>query len=220
MARNERELELITAARRLFYTKGYERTSINDIINAVGVSKGAFYHYFDSKQGVLEAVVETLIDQTKALIQPIMSDPTLNAIEKFNRMVRVINDWKIEQRDEILTVLRILYTEENLRLLHHMRQRSARVIVPIFAQIITQGVEEGIFETAFVQESAELVVGISRTSGLMIIDMLLNPEGYKDRVTIAMRMSAAGQVAIERMLNAPSGSLLLIDPDDIAVWFT
>ena len=41
--------ELLAAAEKLFYTKGYENTSVQDILDAVGFSKGGFYHHFDSK---------------------------------------------------------------------------------------------------------------------------------------------------------------------------
>lgn len=47
--------ELLAAAEKLFYTKGYENTSVQDILDAVGFSKGGFYHHFDSKLAVLEA---------------------------------------------------------------------------------------------------------------------------------------------------------------------
>ena len=51
-----RRSELLVAAEKLFYTKGYEKTSIQDILDEVGFSKGGFYHHFDSKLSVLEAI--------------------------------------------------------------------------------------------------------------------------------------------------------------------
>ena len=50
--------ELLAAAEKLFYTKGYENTSVQDILDAVGFSKGGFYHHFDSKLAVLEAICQ------------------------------------------------------------------------------------------------------------------------------------------------------------------
>ena len=48
--------ELLATAERLFYTKGYEQTSVQDILTAMHFSKGGFYHHFDSKLAVLEAI--------------------------------------------------------------------------------------------------------------------------------------------------------------------
>ena len=50
--------ELLAASEKLFYTKGYENTSVQDILDAVGFSKGGFYHHFDSKLAVLEAICQ------------------------------------------------------------------------------------------------------------------------------------------------------------------
>ena len=51
-----RRNEILDAARTLVYTKGYEQMSIQDILDALKISKGAFYHYFDSKPALLEAL--------------------------------------------------------------------------------------------------------------------------------------------------------------------
>ncbi|MCG7586295.1 TetR/AcrR family transcriptional regulator, partial [Photobacterium sp. OFAV2-7] len=76
-AADERRSEFITAAQTLFYSKGYESTSVNDLINAVGVSKGAFYHYFDSKQAVLEALVDDMQLQYQAVVGDLITSPDL-----------------------------------------------------------------------------------------------------------------------------------------------
>ena len=52
----ERRDQIIEAAERLFYEKGYEQTSVQDVLDALSLSKGGFYHYFQSKIELLEAV--------------------------------------------------------------------------------------------------------------------------------------------------------------------
>ncbi len=54
-----RRNEILDVAQRLIYTKGYEQMTIQDILSDLQISKGAFYHYFDSKQALLEAIIET-----------------------------------------------------------------------------------------------------------------------------------------------------------------
>ncbi len=63
---DERRSELVAAAQQLFYTKGYERTSVSDIVKAVGVAQGTFYYYFGSKQAILGALVTELTAQHQA----------------------------------------------------------------------------------------------------------------------------------------------------------
>ena len=50
--------ELLAASEKLFYTKGYENTSVQDILDALELSKGGFYHYFVSKEAVLQEICE------------------------------------------------------------------------------------------------------------------------------------------------------------------
>ena len=55
-----RRNEILDAAQRLVYRKGYEQMTIQDILDDLHLSKGAFYHYFDSKQSLLEALIERM----------------------------------------------------------------------------------------------------------------------------------------------------------------
>ena len=71
-----RRSELIACAQQLFFTNGYEKTSVSDIIAEVGVAKGTFYYYFDSKQAILEAMIDELLDQSMAILQEIVADET------------------------------------------------------------------------------------------------------------------------------------------------
>jgi AcrR family transcriptional regulator len=113
---DERRSELIACAQKLFYLKGYESTSVRDIVDEVGVAKGTFYYYFDSKTAVLEAVVDELIAQAQAILQEIVADETLAAIPKWIQAFQVVGNWKIERKDEWIALLRLLQKDENVLL--------------------------------------------------------------------------------------------------------
>ena len=216
---DERRSELIAAAQQLFYTKGYERTSVSDIVKAVSVAQGTFYYYFDSKQAILEALVAELTAQYHVLFEAIVADETLNAMQKWTRAVQVSGDWKIERKDEMIALLRLLQKDENVLLQHKMRMQATQVLSPELAKIIAQGIEEGVFETAFVEESAEIVYSISRTFSDAFAGILLNPDNYDNPAALARRKIAAVQIAIERVLGATPGSLPLVDEQTLAAWF-
>ena len=69
--------EILDCAQRLIYTKGYADMSIQDIINELGISKGAFFHYFPSKSALLEAMLERTSEQGMAVVTPIVDDGTI-----------------------------------------------------------------------------------------------------------------------------------------------
>ena len=89
--------EILDAAQRLVYTKGYEQMTIQDMLDDLQISKGAFYHYFDSKQAVLEALVERMGEGAVQLLLPIVHDPLLPALDKFHCYLATLNRWKVGQ---------------------------------------------------------------------------------------------------------------------------
>src|SRR5215207_8473593 len=74
--------QILDAAQRLIFTKGYERMTLQDILAELQISSGAFYHYFDSKPAVLEAFIERIREAAEQPLLPIVQDPHLSALEK------------------------------------------------------------------------------------------------------------------------------------------
>src|SRR4030081_3385714 len=94
-------------AQRLIQTKGYEQMSIQDVLDALGTSRGAFYHYFDSKQALLEAVVDRMADGAMAGVAPALPDPDLPALRKLERVFGAIARWKAEQKELVLAIMEV-----------------------------------------------------------------------------------------------------------------
>jgi AcrR family transcriptional regulator len=223
----ERRRELIACARELFYSKGYESTSVRDIVDGIGVAKGTFYYYFDSKLAILEAMVEEMIGQSVALLHEIVADETLPVLEKWAQAFQVVAAWKTERKAEMLVpgrtrglaILHVTQKDENILLQYKIRTQSVQMLSPEFARIITQGVEEGVFNTDFVEDSALIALSIMQTLYDTFAGILLNPDYYDDAAALARRKITSVETAIERVLGAPPGSLSLIDEQTFAAWF-
>ncbi len=99
-----RRNEILDVARKLVYTKGYEEMSIQDILDEMKISKGAFYHYFDSKSTLLEALIDRMGDEAEATFLPLLDDPALPALEKLCRYFSAAVQWKNAQRDYMLAL--------------------------------------------------------------------------------------------------------------------
>src|SRR5215510_248167 len=83
--------EILDVAQRLVFTKGYERMSIQDILDALEISKGAFYHYFDSKAALLEAYIERGQDDVDKVFRAIVDDPSPSALDKLRRFFATLD---------------------------------------------------------------------------------------------------------------------------------
>lgn len=215
----ERRTELIACAQRFFYSKGYETTSVSDIVDELGVAKGTFYYYFDSKMAILEAMVESAIGQSVDLVHDIAVDPSLPALEKWVRALEVVAAWKTARKEEMLALLRLVEKDENVLLQHKVRTQSARMMAPEFVKIIGQGIEEGVFDTEFADDSAEIALSIILAFSDTIARILLSPDDYDEPATLARRKLAAVETALERVLGAPRGTLTLVDEEMLAAWF-
>ncbi len=105
--------EILDAAERLLVAKGYQQMTIQDILESLKISKGAFYHYFDSKQNLLEALIDRILDRAIEALAPIAQDAGTPALERIQRYFEAASRWKAARIDLMMALLRIWYTDDN-----------------------------------------------------------------------------------------------------------
>ena len=218
--RTERRNEILTVARQLVITKGYEQMTIQDILDSLQISKGAFYHYFDSKQALLEALIENIVEETKRSFTPILEDGQLSALEKFGLFFRGLGQWKTAQIEFLLALLNIWYNDDNAIVRQKITTASIEHITPLITQIIIQGVQEGCFNTAYPQQASVILLTIGLGLSNMLAMLLLTAETRSAKLPEAEQIVAASTEATERVLGAPQGSLQLVDDAVLTQWFT
>jgi AcrR family transcriptional regulator len=211
--------DILDAAQKLTYTRGFEQMSIQDVIAEAQISKGAFYHYFNSKEDLLEAIIERLADQMTVLLTPIVQDPQLSALQKLEQFFNVAARWKTDRKDYLITLVGAWYADENA--LFRLKAKTAMLafIGPMVTPIINQGLEEGVFNTPFPAHVSEIIFSLLLSLGEVLVPLMLRPTvEYKD---IEMMDSLIGcyQDAIERILGAEAGSLPLFDTTILREWF-
>lgn len=215
----EKRNAILDAAQRLLYTKGYERMTIQDILDDLCISKGAFYHYFDSKQAVLEALVERMGEEVVQLLLPIVHDPALSALDKLRRFFPTLARWKTARKDFILALMRVLYADDNAIFRQKTRALAVKRVTPQLASIIHQGVREGVLTTAYPDQMGEVVLSLVLDFGDAVADLLLSREPGRDEYPRAKRTVAAYTETLERAVGAPAGSLPLADDQTLREWF-
>ena len=108
-----RRNEILDAAQRLVYTKGYEQMAIQDILDELHISKGAFYHYFDSKGALLEALIDRLLRRGGAGSQPDRAGSQMPALEKLEIYFATAARGRLARKEYLLALLSIWYADEN-----------------------------------------------------------------------------------------------------------
>ncbi len=169
MARNkhpEQTVErILDASARLFWEKGYENTSIQDILNELkDLTKGAIYHHFKCKEEIFDAIATREGERNRKYFVEVQADASLTGAEKLQEIVKrnIASD----------TTKRIVEAAPNLlenpKFLAIQLKQIRDVITPDFIfPIVQQGVADGSIQTDKPYELAEAIV--------LLIDVWLNP---------------------------------------------
>lgn len=189
----ERKADIIQAARLLFLQKQYEKTTMQDIMEFLNIAKGTIYHYFSSKEELLEEVVKDIVTQNCKCLLACVHQAQGSALEKLETLTKMSNI-----SEENKPILEHLHASGNEVL--HLRLLTETIVkqAPIYALLIEQGCKEGVFTTKYPLESAEFIL-----SGIQFMtDMGIYPWSKEDlvrRINVFPRL-------IEHLLQAPPNS--------------
>ncbi len=215
-----RRSEILEAAQRLVFTRGYEDMTVQDILDTLHISKGAFYHYFNSKQALLEALIDRMIDEISQVLAPVVQDPQLRAPDKLHRYFDAGARWKAANKSLMLGFLRIWSADENAIVREKQRTTTIKRIAPMISEIVQQGIREGTFSSSFPDQASEMVLSLMQSLGDAIVAVFLSPASAERQLERITELGAAYTDAMERVLGAPAGSLHLVDSDMLKSWFS
>jgi len=211
--------EILDGAKQLMYTKGYEQMTIQDILDALQVSKGAFYHYFRSKQEVLEALIERLQDERDHVLLPIVHDPHLFALEKLQSIFDTLVSWKTVQKTFLLALWRVLYADENALFQRKWRAAALKRVSPLLAHIIREGIEQGVLTATHPEQSGEVILSMMLDLSETLGDLFSSSELDHQVPSRILNTVSAYTEALERVLGVTMGSLQLVDVETLQEWF-
>lgn len=192
----DRKKEIIKAARQLFEKKGQKHLTMQGLMSELNIAKGTIYHHFASKEEILEAIVEDLVDEELEKKQALLSSPRvqgLNALEKLRCLVT-----EDTLADENQAILEALHHHENAHMHAKQLGRYLIMLAPVFASVIEEGCKQGIFSTPCPLECAELM--------LAGVQFLTDQGFYPWEASDLDRRMNAFPSLIEALLGAPSGA--------------
>lgn len=135
---------LLAAATRLFAERGFERTSVQELVEAAGVTKGAMYHYFTSKDDLLFAVYERVLSmQTARLSGFVESEGPVD--ERLHAAAADVVMTTVDNLDDTIIFFRSLHMLSPGRQAEVRKER--RRYHELFRSLIEEGVREGVFQS-------------------------------------------------------------------------
>ena len=206
-----RRAEFVSIAERLFQTKGYEATTIADVISAAGVSKGAFYHHFKAKEELLEAIVARAATVALGYFERLRADETLDALTRLNRLLAIGRDWKLEHMGQLRRTFETALRRDEDTLTARTVEATFSVLSPAIASLIAEGQSEGTIGAGDPAAMADALLWMGYGRRRMMSDLLMLVD--RDPEAVANKLYArlcAEQVIMDRILGLPPGSIRLI----------
>lgn len=189
----ERKKEILDIAEELFTTKGYDNTSTTDILERVGIARGTLYYHFKSKEEILDALIDRIMQEIVHNVKLAL----LGIVTAPQKIILFIGAMKVDSAIG-KEITEYAHKPQNA-LMHQKIQNSLlRVVTPIVAEILKEGIEEGCFSTNYPEEVAEMLLVYS---SVVFDDM-------NEIAKVEREKKVAGFVFnMERLLGMKTGSL-------------
>ena len=185
-----RKQELLQIAYRMFLQKGYEETSVDEIISQAGIAKGTYYYYFETKEQMLEEVIGMMIEQEMQAAEQILQTD-LPVPQKIVGIITSLRPATAESPIE-----EALKKPENIIMHGKIQKKLIESVTPLLSEVVEEGIAEGIFACDHIPERIRM---------LLVISSETFDEGQFSEGDIAVFIDMA-----EKLLGAETGTMQFI----------
>ncbi|WP_019228089.1 TetR/AcrR family transcriptional regulator [Sedimentibacter sp. B4] len=190
-----RRREILVAARELFVSKGYEQTSVNDILKIVDIAKGTFYYYFSSKDEVLEAIILDIVEEGARRAEYVLKDKSVPLVNRI-MMAIMAQTPEFEGSNEIKEEM---HKVENTKLERLYLRAMLKRMTPVLEEPVQEGIERNIFHMEYPTECIESI--------LLLGHMMFDCDVFEWKMEDYPKKIQAFLCNVERMLGTKEGEL-------------
>lgn len=190
-----RKREILVAARELFVNKGYDQTSVSDILKIVDIAKGTFYYYFASKEEVLEAIILDIVEEGARRAEEILKDKSLPLAKRIMLAI-MAQAPEFEGSDEIKEEL---HKVENAKLERLYLRAMLKRMTPVLQVPFSEGIEQGKFHMTYPEECIESI--------LLLGHMMFDCDVFEWEMVSYPRKIQAFLCNVEKLLGTKEGEL-------------
>lgn len=190
-APEERRQELIDAAMELFWSQGYEKTMVSDIVKRVGVAQGLFYYYFESKQDIFVATVDQFMQLHVEEFAVLLRDKSVSPLARMRNVVQALNGFL--QKVEVIgpRAKNGMSAEMQTKVYRH----AMELMEPLLTQVLTEAAAQGLVDAPFPAHIARFIL-----CGFVGVDSWPGAPRTVEMLEMILRF-------VERLLCLPQGAL-------------
>ena len=146
--------EILDAAEVLFAQAGYEKTTVNNVLEKVGIGKGTFYHYFQSKEELADEVITRAVEYIAGVVSASQAKPAQNTLEALQNLLPALRIAESPHQ----TLFKAMGNPHNALLHQKFIVKSIGLLTPILAAIAERGIEEGLCQSDYPYETLEILL--------------------------------------------------------------
>ena len=206
-----RRTQILDTAEKLFFERGYERTSIQDILDALNMSKGGFYHYFDAKESVLRDICERRMLNRFERLNMELYVSRRSPMDKLNLLLGLANLFESEDADFAALLLKLCYRDYNPAIRAQRRRILIDRLAPCMGEVIAEGVKDGVFYAPRPLETGRMLLLLALDVDDEACEILAKDTDNPDRVLRMLELLNAYRDGAEILLDAPHGALNFFD---------
>jgi AcrR family transcriptional regulator len=204
---------MLDRALALFLRHGYDNVSLNDLIANAGFSKGAFYHWFPSKDALITALAERSAHDALTAVEDALAQRGGNALDRLNALLQAGFEVKMRMgTPEHLAAMASLLQPDNAHLYGRIVAVGEDLFRPLLTRVISDGAAEGTFDTFDPEGVGDMIQGLAaRTNSNVLAVLSAVDESARDRAVdvLTTRFRLHG-LAIDRILGLPDGSVTVL----------
>lgn len=207
---DERKQEILTAAEKLFCARGYQETSVQDILDELKVSKGAFYHHFESKGSVLETLCTQRAEKAAERTREALTKSEDN-LARLNIVLQGMSPLCMEEVTFLSMLLPQLFTHEGRTVCMAYQDALHSAFLPMMTEVVSAAAANGVIAPAGGEDLADLLLVMMNHCWMHVAKMLLAQIDKAAQLSPAALLDTLNlyRAAMERLLDAPFGSINL-----------
>ena len=206
-----KRVQILDTAEKLFFERGYDRTSVQDILDALQMSKGGFYHYFEAKDSVLRAVSERRAQGRFDQLNATLRGARLGSVEKLNLLLGMANLFQAEEAPFAALMLKLCYRDKDATMCAHRRRVLVDGLLPMLNDVIAEGMADGSFHTRHPLEIGRLLLLMACDVDDEVCNLLADNPDNPDVMLRMLELLNTWRESVERLAGAPYGTVVLFE---------
>ena len=194
----ERKMEILDIAEHLFETKGFDNTSTNDILNEIGIARGTLYYHFKSKEEILDAIIDRL---TKQLLEKAKEFVKQEDVPLSQQLTLIMLELNVSCGNFNHKILEQVHKPQNALMHQKIQAHLLSELTPLISTLIKEGIAQGIYQTDYPEEVAEMLFLYANT---IFDDLIAHSKEEKQK------KAAAFVLNLERLLKMEQGSMKVV----------